>query len=292
MIRVCRKGKIAKSAMLLSCGLHLALLGVLAVIDFSSSPSQVLAASLPAISIKDITAVTQLSPVIPKPKVTDSKKTERLPPDFSTFTNVIAQTGLPDTGSLSSNAMPSALSQVTFSRTEFFSSKTDVRKICFVVDRSASMLGTFNKVCNNLKDSIASLRQDQYFDVVFFGGGAIADFGRKRLMRASDKRKAAVNDFIDSVKPKGTTDAAAALIYAMTIKDSSGNGPQLIYFLTDGLDLNTRGINDISLLIENKRKTLAPSTVINTIGFQTELSDRRQLQMIAKRSGGKFVNIE
>ncbi len=292
MIRVCRKGKIAKRAMLLSCGLHIALLGVLAVIDFSSSPSQALAASLPAISIKDITAVTQLSPVIPKPKVTPFKKTESLQQDMSIFTNVIARTGLPVTGRLSSNAMPSALSRVTFNRTEFFSSKTDVRKICFVVDRSASMLGTFNKVCNNLKDSIANLRQDQYFNIVFFGGGEIADFGNKKLMRASDKRKTTADKFIDSIKPKGTTDAAAALIYAMTIKDSSGNGPQLIYFLTDGLDLNTSGTTDISLLIESKRKTLAPSTVINTIGFQAEPSDMRQLQMIAKKSGGKFINIE
>jgi hypothetical protein len=272
--------------------LHIALLGVLAVIDFSSSPSQALAASLPAISVKDITAVTQLSPVTPKPKVTPSKKTDRSQQDLSPFTNVIARTGLPDADRLSSNAMPSARSQVTFNRTEFFSSKTDVRKICFVVDRSASMLGTFNKVCNNLKDSIASLRQDQYFDVVFFGGGEIADFGNKKLMRASDKRKTTANEFIDSIKPKGTTDATAALIYAMTIKDSSGNGPQLIYFLTDGFDLNISGTNDISLIIENKRKTLAPSTIINTIGFQTELSDRKQLQAIAKNSGGKFVNID
>jgi Mg-chelatase subunit ChlD len=181
---------------------------------------------------------------------------------------------------------------VTFGGIEFFSSETDVRKICFVVDRSASMLGTFNKVCNNLKSSVANLRQDQYFDIVFFGGGDIADFGNKRLMRASNARKAAANDFIDSVKPKGTTDAAAALIYAMTIKDSAGNSPQLIYFLTDGLDLNTNETKDISLLIENKRKTLAPSTVINTIGFQTEPSDRIELKNIAKRSGGKFVNID
>ncbi len=278
--------------MLLSCGLHIALLAVMAVIDFSSSPSQAFAASLPEISIKDITAVTQLSPVIPKPKVTGPKETERLPLDVSTLTNVIAPAGLPDTGRLSPNTTATAIPQVAFNRTEFFSSKTDVRKICFVVDRSASMLGTFNRVRETLKNSIASLRQDQYFDVVFFGGGQIADFGQKRLLRASDKRKAVVNDFIDSVNPKGTTDAAAALIYAMTIKDSSGNGPQLIYFLTDGLDLNTNETKDVSLLIENKRKTLAPSTIINTIGFHAELSDRRPLQMIAKRSGGKFVNID
>ena len=291
MATACRKGKIAKGAMFLSCTLHIALLGVLAVVDFSASPSQAVAETLPAISVKDITAVTNISPAIPKPKVSAPKKAENLQQNTQALPNVIAKESNTATGNLS-NAMLTTVSQVTFNNTEFFSSETDVRKICFVVDRSASMLGTFGKVCSNLKGSIADLRQDQYFDIVFFGDNQIVDFGHKKLMRASLTRKAAANEFIDGINPKGTTDATGALIYAMTIKDPSGNSPQLIYFLTDGLDLNTTVTKDISLLIENKRKTLAPSTVINTIGFQTELSDRRQLQMIAKRSGGKFVNID
>ena len=229
---------------------------------------------------------------MPKPKVKNLSENQTAQPRSQQRPNVIARTSHADTRQLSSNATPASASQVSFNSTEFFSSETDVRKICFVVDRSASMLGTFNRVRTKLKDSIASLRQDQYFDIVFFGGETIADFGRQQLMRASHKRKSEACDFIDSIKPSGTTDAAAALIYAMTIKDSAGNPPQLIYFLTDGLDINANKTKDISLFIENKRKTLAPSTVINTIGFQTERADKRTLQIIAINSSGKFVSID
>lgn len=292
MVAVYRKGKISKGALLLSCALHIAMLGLLAVVDFSASPSQAFAASLPSISIENIKAVTQVSQAMPKPKVEKLSEKDSSQSKPMEIPNAIARTVSIDSGKLSSNATLASTRRMTFNNTEFFSSETDVRKICFVVDRSASMLGTFNRVCKKLKDSIANLRQDQYFDIVFFGGNEITDFGKKRLMRASDKRKAAANEFIDGVKPEGTTDAAGALIYAMTIKDASGNSPQLIYFLTDGLDLNTGETKDASLLIEDKRKTLAPSTVINTIGFWTEPSDRSQLQAIATRSGGTFVNVD
>ena len=160
MIAVCRKGKIAKSAMLLSCALHIALLGILAIVDFSASPSQALAVSLPSISVKDIKAVTNLAQIMPKPKVAPPKKPESLQTDVSTLPKAIARNHL--TSGNSANVTLSSASQVTFNKTEFFSSATDVRKICFVVDRSASMLGTFNRVRTKLKNTARAQQRNSY----------------------------------------------------------------------------------------------------------------------------------
>ena len=86
-----RQGRIAKGALFLSCTLHIALLGVLAVVDFSSTPSQLFADSLPAISVKDITAVTQLSQAMPKPKIAPAKKSDASQQDKTSLPNVIAK---------------------------------------------------------------------------------------------------------------------------------------------------------------------------------------------------------
>ncbi len=65
-----------------------------------------------------------------------------------------------------------------------------------------------------------------------------------------------------------------------------------IYFLTDGFDLEQAGVEGFARRIENLRKTLAPRTKINTIGFRTEQTDLQILRDIAVASGGQFTSVE
>jgi hypothetical protein len=77
----------------------------------------------------------------------------------------------------------------------------------------------------------------------------------------------------------------------MHVRDSSDKGPQLIYFLTDGLDLDRVDAAGFGQLVEDLRKNLAPATKINTIGFWAQPDDYEILQTVAQRTGGEFTNI-
>ena len=176
--------------------------------------------------------------------------------------------------------------------TAFFGSFTDQRKICYVVDCSGSMQGLFGQVRKQLKNSISALRPDQYFYIIFFQDGKLLESGNGRLVRATDRAKSAACSFADSVRPAGPTNAMDALERAMQIRDQAGQSPALIYFLTDGFDLELDDTSRFGLQLENMRKKLAPSAKINTIGFWTGPADGRILRTVADQSGGEFVNIE
>lgn len=177
--------------------------------------------------------------------------------------------------------------------TEFFGQLSADRKICYVVDASGSMFGRFDPVRTQLQQSLSALAQDQYFYIIFFQDGdklpAYPDTGR--FVRASPAAVQAAFDFIATIRPKGATNAVDALRRGMTIRDFNSQGPGLIYFLTDGFDLQ-QGDEGFARRIENLRKTLAPRTKINTIGFRTESTDLQILRDIAAFSGGQFTSVE
>ena len=111
------------------------------------------------------------------------------------------------------------------------------------------------------------------------------------MLRATEKNKSAAYDFIDSVRPAGQTNAMKALKRAMQIRDTKGNKPSLVYFLTDGFELTTKDQNSFSRKIEALLRRSAPQTKINTIGFWSQEDDRKMLETIAKQSKGQAVFI-
>ncbi len=154
------------------------------------------------------------------------------------------------------------------------------------------MQGVFGRVRRKLKESIGNLQQDQYFYIIFFGGGKLFEFGNGRLLRATQKAKLAAYEFIDLIGPAGQTNALAALERAVQIRDSRARSPSVVYFLTDGFELTTEDKQRFSQKIANLLKRFAPTTRINTIGFWPQSSDRQLLKVIARQSGGEFVFIE
>ncbi len=153
------------------------------------------------------------------------------------------------------------------------------------------MRGTFVQVQKKLKESIGNLQPDQYFYIIFFGGDSLFEFGNNSLLRATQKAKSSAYDFIDSIRPAGQTNALAALERAVQIRDGSGVGPSLVYFLTDGFELTTEDTQRFSQKIANLLARFAPRTRINTIGFWPQGDDRKMLEAIAKQSGGESVFI-
>ena len=104
---------------------------------------------------------------------------------------------------------------------EFFDSPAQGRRICYVVDCSGSMRGLWKRVQEELVDSIGKLQQDYYFCVIVFGGGSILESGGGKMVRATEDAKKEAYGFIKSIRPRGATNATAALERAIMIKDKS-----------------------------------------------------------------------
>jgi len=171
---------------------------------------------------------------------------------------------------------------------EFFDSRSEQRKICYVVDCSGSMKGTFGRVRERLKKSAGTLAADQYFNIIFFGDGNIREFAEGRLVRAGERARKQAFDFIDSVKAAGRTNAMEALERAFQIRDADGSAAEAIYFLTDGFELDETDADGFALQVLAMLARHCPGTKINTIGFWPGEKDRRILEMIAIHSGGEF----
>jgi len=278
---------------------HLIVLTVFGVVKFSRSKVQGEQRPTPMAKVSRMKKLIAAAPIIPKPKIKKStesrfaRRANRLLPTDRIFSAL-----KPSSQNLGDLAEP-VHSQSVFSlpssahlahRIEFFGSWTDQRKVCYLVDCSGSMLGIFVHVRKRLKESIGNLQPDQYFYIIFFGGGRLFEFG-DNLLRATQKAKAAAYDFIDSIQPAGQTNALAALERAVQIRDGSGVAPSLVYFLTDGFELITEDAQRFPQEIADLLVRFAPRTRINTIGFWPQSDDHKMLEAIARQSGGEFILI-
>jgi hypothetical protein len=174
---------------------------------------------------------------------------------------------------------------------EFFDSPAHGRRICYVVDCSGSMRGLWKRVQEELIDSIGKLQQDYYFCVIVFGGGSILESGGGKMVRATEQAKKEAYSFIRSIQPRGITNATAALERAIMVKDRTGAGASVIYFLTDGFELSEQDGSRFAHKVATIHRSFAPKAQINTIGFWCGEQDSKVLETIAKESGGKFVMV-
>jgi hypothetical protein len=295
----CRSGSVAVWAWTASIAIHLVVLTVFGVVRLSHPRAGDNQRLIPTARISRVEKFIRTSPITPKPKVKRpvrediAKAREQLLPASPIF-----NTPRPAMQDVSKSILPAPSIERSISPTgsinlpnavEFFGSWIKERKVCYVVDSSGSMRGMFGQVQKNLKKSIEALQPDQYFYIIFFGGEKLLESGGGRLLRATPKAKSDACSFIDSVRPTGQTNAMAALEKAMQVHDSSGNGPAVIYFLTDGFELTTENARSFPQRVSNLLRRFSPKTKINAIGFWPTKNDRKMLETIATQSGGEFI---
>jgi hypothetical protein len=300
MVSNARIGGVTFWALAASICIHLGALTAFAFIKFSQSDAKTGRGPLPMAKVSRVEKLMRADPVIPKPKVKrPAKNRPVIGTDQLSLANQIFGAAKPGSqncvnpaGAFAPASELSLSSGAGMRKVEFFGSFTDRRKVCYVVDCSGSMRGVFNQVRKELAESVASLQPDQYFCIIFFGADRLFEFGQGCLVRATEQVKLAAYEFIDSVQPAGKTNALPALERAVQIRDSSGQGPAVIYFLTDGFELTAGEEQRFLWKIANIRARFAPTTRINTIGFAAEGAGRRMLKTIAKQSSGEVVFVD
>ncbi|MCK4275167.1 MAG: VWA domain-containing protein [Phycisphaerae bacterium] len=119
---------------------------------------------------------------------------------------------------------------------DFFGTGGDARHIVYVVDRSASMIDTFDNLRHQMLVSIARLRADQHFHVILFAKDEAIENPPKRLVPATKNNKLAAVEFLQQICPEGSTTALAALRRAFEVLGGAAGPPggKVIHLLTDG----------------------------------------------------------
>jgi hypothetical protein len=326
MNRVNSDKETATNSFAISIALHAVALSLFAFVNLSSKQAPVQAANPAMARIKSVSRLIDKAQILPKPKIisleaSKAAKKPQFPLNQAPKPVFGASVEAETIGSLSSEnlAVYTAESQTAWffenslSETKtiqslplenlatypvegqtvpFFENSLSEKRLCFVVDCSGSMQGVFERVRLQLKNSISSLEPDRYFQVIFFGDNQLYSFSRNGLVRASGPVKQEALEFIDTIKPKGRTNAVEAMTSAMLNKDSAANSPNVIYFLTDGFNLTQDNDNNLLANTLNFRGNYCNKTRINTIGFWPKAQDEFILRQLAKVTGGTFTLID
>lgn len=294
------KGQVRYWALALSIAVHSAALGIFTGVKLRSHPAET-PSDLAAVNMKLVQQVIQqppqarpkprVEPVIPEvsPEPMLVRQPEQ-PPRFKDPEPVVAN--VPESDHFPVVQQPVNQPVSVVNEVEFFGSKSVVDRVCYVVDCSGSMYGQMYQVRDQLKRSILNLNPDQGFAIVFFMDGRkilTNDTGMLEPATASAKSKAL--KLTESIRPAGSTDAAYALEYAMRMKDAKGRGSQLVYFLTDGFDLDEDSSTAFVQNIIQLRTRFASNTILNTIGFWPQPQDCQTLTLLAGKTGGEFVKV-
>ncbi len=155
-------------------------------------------------------------------------------------------------------------------------------RVCYVIDRSGSMVIAFDYVKKEMLRSIQELQPEQVFHVIFFNAAEPVESPPGKMVPASDRNKIEAIKFISSMVAAGRTDPRPAFRRAFALNPR----PHLIYFLTDGA-FEPDVVDDL------RKYNADHKTVINTIAF-LERPSEVLLKKIAQENGGTytFVNPE
>jgi hypothetical protein len=153
--------------------------------------------------------------------------------------------------------------------------------VVYVIDCSLSMdqpSYKFELAKRELMRSIASLKPEHRFYVIFFAGNPVAMPGSE-LVDATESNKERTMTWIKNVGVLPSTEPVAAMQQALRLK------PDVVYLLSDG-EFPTQYCTQIKAA----NRVTNPSTIY-TIGFGNR-SGEAQLLRIANDSGGQYRYVE
>ena len=175
-------------------------------------------------------------------------------------------------------------------KSRFFGTGGNAWHIVYVVDRSGSMVDTFDEVRKEIIKSFSKLSPQQTFHVIFFASGKPKENPPRRLVYAETASKREALKFLKSITPEGQTDPVPALkrAFAALSRTPGNKQGKLIYLLTDGDFPDNEKVFTAIRDMNTKR-----DVHINTILHRFRNPEfEKVLDRIAKENGGKFKFVE
>lgn len=158
----------------------------------------------------------------------------------------------------------------------------NARRIVFVCDATGTMIQKFALLKQELAAAVNGLKPVQSYNVIFFHDGQrVGAASEAALLPATPDNKRRGFAFMDDFTTSGTTDPMPALRLAFR------QGPELVYFLSDGEFNNLRSYQEV--IDEIARLNPGRQVKVNTILFDTYDKDAEAaMQKIAAEHGGSY----
>ncbi|KKL74464.1 hypothetical protein LCGC14_2064630 [marine sediment metagenome] len=174
-------------------------------------------------------------------------------------------------------------------KSRFYGTPGNAYHIVYVVDRSGSMLDTFDEVRNEMFRSITRLNPAQTFHVIFFASGDPKENPPRRLVQADVPHKREAVHYLRKIQPHGQTDMVPALVRAFKVLGQTPNSKRgkLIYLLTDAEFDSAKVLARIREL--NPRREVHINTILHHYRSPEAMKTLRQ---IADENGGRFKFVE
>jgi len=159
----------------------------------------------------------------------------------------------------------------------------------FLIDRSGSMVDTFDRLRYEIIRSVAGMTARQRFHVVLFSDGVPIESPPRRLVEANLRNKRSLAGFLKEVRAAGQTDPEAALKRAFAVlaraqRRKGDHTGQLVHLLTDGVfPDNARALALI------RRLNVGKKIRINTYLYgHCPPEAERVMKAVARDSGGRY----
>ncbi len=171
-------------------------------------------------------------------------------------------------------------------KSEFFGSGRKAYNVVYVIDRSGSMVDTFDLVRQEMLRSIGRLRDTQRFHVILFSEGRPLENPPRKLIPATRRNKKDVARFLSDVTPETRTQPISALQRAFAVLRGAKKHGKVIYLLTDGeFRNNAKVLHAVETLnaVESK-------VHINTFLYGAKPPEAvAVMKDIAKTTGGRYT---
>jgi hypothetical protein len=158
--------------------------------------------------------------------------------------------------------------------------------VVWVIDRSGSMVDTFDSLRLELLESIGGLDAEaQDFHLILFAGGKPLEKKSRRLTPATNEYKVEAAEFLDTIRPEGSTDPVAAIRRAFAVLDDADARPgKVIVLLTDADFPDNQKVLQTVRSLNRDGDVRVYTTLFGNRGGSTKLV----LETIANENGGGF----
>jgi len=158
--------------------------------------------------------------------------------------------------------------------------------IVYVLDRSGSMINTFDPVRDELLKSILRLHPKQRFHVIFFASGKLQESPPRRLVPATSYHKREAVKYLRTVVAHDQTDVVPAIKRAFAVLGASGQARRgkVIYLLTDGEFRD----NDRVVRMIRRMNAAAKGRICTILHHHRSPDAVRVLRRIAEENKGEF----
>ncbi|MBN1941845.1 MAG: VWA domain-containing protein [Phycisphaerae bacterium] len=171
----------------------------------------------------------------------------------------------------------------------FFGTGGNAFNVVYVIDRSGSMVDTFDLVRQEMLNSIGRLRDTQTFHIILFAEGRPIENPPRKLIPATRKNKTAAAKFLVDVTPETQTDPVPALERAFRVLRGAKKRGKLIYLLTDGVFPD----NEKVLRTIQAKNTDQNKVYVNTFLYGTKPPAAVDVMTkIANMTGGRYTFVQ